>query len=464
MTTSPGKIEVAPLAERREQAIRLAQVSPPPSVAEELEAEDGAQPKRRARRPEFNAPKMARKLMALTPTATGGALIHAYRGGSYRPAEEYLRHRLIDELGDEWRRNRADEVLAYIADASPALWETESLPLDRVNTTSGIVDVKTQKLEPHDSSFLSPIQIAAPFNPAADCPRIKQFLGEVLAQDDRLIFYEWAGYVATPDNTLQRALMCAGEGAAGKSTLLAVIEALVGVENVSNVPLHRLEEDRFATAELYGRLVNTYADLPSRSLADSSVFKAITGGDRITAERKYAPAFGSRPYTRLQFSANEAPPTPDGTDAYFRRWLILPFERKFAGGSADRGLLAKLTTEGELSGLLNYALAALQELRSRGEFSRTPTTDAAAARFRTDADSVAGFFAECCAENPEARVERPRLFDAYRDWTTANNRRPLSRQRFNRRIETLAPGAAVQTFNGARCWVGIALEEGGNRG
>src|SRR5207244_2965704 len=70
--------------------------------------------------------------------------------------------------------------------------------------------------------------------------------------------------------------------------------AFLGPENVASVGLHQLD-DRFATADLYGVLANIFADLDARALRASGIFKSITGGDQIRAERKYARVLPSRP-------------------------------------------------------------------------------------------------------------------------------------------------------------------------
>jgi putative DNA primase/helicase len=219
-----------------------------------------------------------------------------------------------------------------------------------------------------------------------------------------------------------------------------------------------LDEDRFATAELYGRMANIVADLDARALRSSSVFKSITGGDLLQAERKFRPAFSFYPYARLIYSANEVPPTPDSSDAFFRRWLILPFERSFKG-RADRELLKKLTTPAELSGLLNRSLEALPDLKARGSFSETETTRQAGERFRVDADSVAGFLDERVTVEIDGRAIKSELFAAYRSWCTENNRQPLSAVRFNRRLQADVPAGQLdlRTVQGAEVWVGLRL-------
>ena len=74
---------------------------------------------------------------------------------------------------------------------------------------------------------------------------------------------------------------------------------------------------------------------------------------------------------RLIFSANEIPESDDKSFAYFRRWIILFFEKVFEGKNNDTKLIEKLTTPEEMSGLLNLALIALKQLIKDNEFIHT---------------------------------------------------------------------------------------------
>ena len=83
-------------------------------------------------------------------------------------------------------------------------------------------------------------------------------------------------------------------------------EVLLGPANVSNIFWHNLGET-FLTAELDGRLANIFADLPSRSITDSSLFKSITGEDWLTAQRKNKDPHAFKTTARLVFSCNSIP-------------------------------------------------------------------------------------------------------------------------------------------------------------
>src|SRR5258708_14791752 len=159
---------------------------------------------------------------------------------------------------------------------------------------------------------------------------------------------------------MQRERILVGEGAKGKSKYLRAGVAFLGKSNAAAVSLHKLENDRFAAARLIGRLANICPDLPSTDLTSTSVFKAITGGDALMAEYKFKNSFEFIPYSRLVFSANHPPKSQDASPAFFRRWLVVPFERTFVDGAPDMipsGMLdAMLSAPAELSGVLNKTL------------------------------------------------------------------------------------------------------------
>lgn len=406
-------------------------------------------------KPRFVGPRLSRALAAEAPVAVGGELLHVYQDGAYRPdGVQWARRRIVEVLGDDWTRSRSDEVLGHLRDGAAALLERP--PLDVINTRNGLLDVHTGRLARHDADLLTPVQIGAAYEPDACCPIFDSYLDDVLPEDARTVFLELVAYLTTPDNRLQRAVMLLGSGANGKSVAAGVLAALLGDSNVSAIPLHKLDEDRFALAALYGKLANVFADLDARALRSSSVFKAVVGGDRLDAERKFRPPFTFTPYARLVFSANVVPPTSDSSDGFFRRWLTIPFERKIT--KPDRRLTNKLTTSNELSGLLNRALPLMADLRARGDFATADSIQRAGDEFRVHADSVAGFLDEQCTIAGNAEIAQPRLARAYREWCTTNGRGALSTARFNERLTALASVEKI-TRSGVRFWRGVQLHE-----
>jgi putative DNA primase/helicase len=219
-----------------------------------------------------------------------------------------------------------------------------------------------------------------------------------------------------PDTSIQKAVLLLGEGANGKSVWLNLVLNFLGRENVSTLSLHRIESDKFSAARLVGKLCNIGTDLPTAELAGTSLFKALTGGDTITAERKFEQSFEFRPFARLMFSANSAPRSDDNTHGFFRRWLVIPFNRTFDESDPDtvprKVLDARLSEPGELAGLMNRALEALPGIRD-GRFTESASTKAALDEFRRTTDPLAVWLDHNTVERPDASVQKDKLRSAY---------------------------------------------------
>src|SRR5690606_29330164 len=129
-----------------------------------------------------------------------------------------------------------------------------------------------------------------------------------------------------------------------------------------------------ATHRLNGKLANICPDLPSQHLETSSMFKALTGGDMVAAEVKHGDLYEYKPFVRLLFSANQPPQARDATKAFFRRWLVIPFDATFAPEEKipEQVIDQQLAAPAELSGALNRALDAMPDVATNG-VTVTPT-------------------------------------------------------------------------------------------
>lgn len=322
-----------------------------------------------------------------------GALWH-YRAGVYQPHGDTVVRRLAKELllgelamPEKWSTHLADEIVAFLAVDAPQLWERP--PEDRVNVQNGILSWRSRTLAPHSPEFLSPVQLGARYDPAARCPAIDAFVGQVFPDDAQQLAWELLAWLMVPSTDIQKAALLLGEGGNGKSTYLALCEAFLGKRNTSALPLQKLEADRFAAARLVGKLANICADLPSEALAGTSMFKAITGGDVISGERKFHESFDFTPFARLVFSANTPPRSPDASTAFYDRWIAIPFGGRFRGAAGEvprRELDARLSAPAELSGALNRALDALPQLVKTARFSPAASVEQALRDFREVTD------------------------------------------------------------------------------
>lgn len=329
-----------------------------------------------------------------------------------------------------------------------------------INVQNGLYNVLDDGFMQHSPEYVSTVQINAQYDEAASCPQFMRFLKSILDAKEIILLQEIFGYFLVPIAKAQKAFVFVGAANAGKSTLLSIVqEVLLGSENVSNIPWQSLS-DRFKTAELFGKLANIFADLPSKSVDDNGMFKALTGEDFISAERKNKDPFSFRPYARLLFSCNEIPRNyGDRSEGFYRRLIIIRFNKSVPASKRDPNLKERLAVE--RNGIFMWALAGLKRLMENGyQFSETEQSKAELQRYRVESNSALLFAEECCVIAPEATCVREELFIAYRDYCNKNGLKPMSQANFNKDIESLNEGVSrgLEKISRRKIWTGIRLE------
>lgn len=416
---------------------------------------------------DFEPSHLAELLMKrhIFKTLTDTREMLVYKNGVYVPGGEVL---ILAEcrqiLKEKCRQRRTNEVQHLIQCSTFADRLTFDGNKNLLNVRNGLFDLDTWTLLPHSPDILSFVQLPVTYDPSADCPTIKKFFSEVVQEKDVPLLSELTGFSLLPDYRIQKAAMLTGEGNNGKGTFLRLLTAFLGKENTSAVSLRDFSINRFATASLYGKYANLCADISSTELNNTGIFKMLTGGDTIRAERKGREPFNFTNRAKLMFSANTLPASRDETRGFWRRWLIIEFCFCF-DGREDTDLDSKLQTEKELSGLLNMALEALKRLISLKKFSRDDDSEAIARDYTRRANPVHAFVEDWCElkYGDENWFEEKETFYArFKDYTKENRLPTLSQSEFGGNINRL-PGISGQK-RGSKgqqkpVYVGIQLME-----
>ena len=324
-----------------------------------------------------------------------------------------------------------------------------------VNVRNGLLDIRDMSFKEHTPSYLSTVQLNVEYNPQVDCPQFKKFLNEVL--DCKLIplVQEIVGYLLTTNTVSQKAFVFWGPARTGKSTLLWVVEyLLLGKKNVSNIPWQEIG-DKFKTAELLGKLANVFSDLPSKSIDDTGIFKVVTGEDYLMAEKKNKNPFKFKPFARLVFSCNELPRNyVDRTEGFYRRLIIVPFNRQIEKSKIDKALKYKFQREKE--GILNWALEGLKRLYENNfEFSENELTDGVKKEYKRENNNVISFVEECCEIDSLFSCSRIEIYEAYKEFCVEAGLKALSQIKFNKELEgnfniTRSRSGKLRLWNGVR--------------
>jgi putative DNA primase/helicase len=375
------------------------------------------------------------------PAFYGAEDFYIYESGVYKAvkdlvASKIVREHLIDRYATMSGINDALgqwQMLIYkpvhLLNANPFI----------INVQNGLYNLLDDTLKPHTPDYFSTVQIMANYNVDAKCPLFLKFLHEVLDKEEIYMVQEILGYLLIPINKAQKSFVFVGAGNAGKSTLLSVAqEVLLGSQNVSNVPWQALA-DRFKTAELFGKLANIFADLPSKSIDDNGLFKSITGEDYITVEKKNKSPFSFKPYARLLFSCNEIPRNyGDKSNAFYRRLIIIRFDRPIPMDKRDAALREKLAVEAD--GIFMWALEGLKRLiKNNYQFSESDKSKAEVERYRTESNSVLSFVDYACELQHDNVVESKELYRRYKEYCDEAGLNPVSQIRFNKELMENVP-------------------------
>jgi putative DNA primase/helicase len=209
-------------------------------------------------------------------------IMYRFNGGYYDTQGEQVIcaevRRLLEGICTE---HMVKEVLAQIRETTYVPPDFFEPPVNLINLKNGILDINTGELKPHtpELGFLN--QLPVEYDPSADCPLIKEFLSQVAREEDIPVLQEWCGYCLLRDYRFHKALFLVGTGSNGKSTFLRLLTTFLGKENVAATSLKDLCENRFASAELYGKLACIHADLPPEPLRYTGKFKMLVGEDLI---------------------------------------------------------------------------------------------------------------------------------------------------------------------------------------
>jgi P4 family phage/plasmid primase-like protien len=347
----------------------------------------------------------------------------------------------------------------------PTWLAPNSMTNECLAATNGIVSLASSTrgtLQPHTPEWFSPSCVPYAFDPTAACPMWEQFLDKVLEGDaERInILQEWFGLLLTPDTTFQKFLVLEGEGANGKSVVLEILEAMLGRENVSHVPLEVFGQ-RFQLGMTLHKLANLSPEVNEHAKLDEGVIKQFVGGDVLYVDRKGISGISAKPTARLVIATNSRPKIEDRSYGMWRRMKFLPFQVTIPSAEQDHQLAAKLKTE--LPGVLNWALKGRRRLYAQGRFSTSAIADAALVEYREQSNTARLFLSEHCHLDSSVNTAVDRVYGRYVHWSRMNNQTPIGNAQFGRELRKLYPTVERKRASSGvvRPWayIGLAVDD-----
>lgn len=352
-------------------------------------------------------------------------------------------------------------VVLMDPDVTPPTWVGQEVHDTYISCENCLVNIHTREQVPHNIDFFNLVTVPFKYDPnAAEPKEWLKFLNSLWAEspDSISLLQEWFGYVLSGRTDMQKMLYLLGPKRSGKGTIARVLTALIGRKNMEGPTIDSLAKD-FGLATLVGKTLAVIADARFSGNTSTTVERllAISGEDVVEVNRKYRPQESHRLPVRFMIMSNDLPRFKDASAAIVSRFLVLQTGISWFG-KEDRGLEAKLN--GELTGILNWALDGLDRLLANGRFTEPQEMLDAIEVMEESASPMIAFVRDRCEQGFDHVIPLEDLFNEYTYWAAANGNKALAKNHFTQELHSAFPevkqfkprinGAQVKAYRGLK--------------
>ena len=316
---------------------------------------------------------------------------------------------------------------------------------------NGVVDLKTGTIRPgRQSDMLKTVCPTNFFGTAAKRPQFEKALLEIFNGDQELVlFIQRLFGMALIGEVVEHILpILFGAGRNGKDTFLEIVRSILG-DMAGPVRAEMLLDSGpqkknagAPNAEIMGlrgkRLVWASETNEGRKL-DSSTVKELTGGGHLSGRVPYGKREVSfKPSHTICMMTNSKPRANTDDYALWKRILLIEFGVSFVDDpkepheqKRDKDLPQKLEAEAE--GILAWLVQGCLNYQTEGLNPPDVVLNATKAYQKAE-DLLNEFFAECCLIQADTWVPSSALYTGYKKWADQNNLRPMTGNKFGRKI------------------------------
>ncbi|WP_444881632.1 DNA primase family protein [Jeotgalibaca porci] len=416
---------------------------------------------------EINTFMLASLLIKEIPTFYDGYEFLRYessKGIWVNDSDAFLRSYITKyKLGKETKIKLLNETIASIKSLSYSGKPFGETDLNKIVLENGVYDFKKDTfVEEFSADLYSRSSHPIRYNAEAGCPVFKSFLKEVVGEEQVPFIFEWFGYNFYRSYDVQKMLFIHGKGGTGKSTLINVLQSILGPANHSAVTLRDLMTERFSKVALHRKVANFDSDAKPEYLADGSTLKMLTGEDTIFADRKNQEPITFYNYAKLTFSLNSMPAMRDFSGGLKRRMLILTMNKKITEEMIERYPIEAI--RGELAGIFNEAMKGLRRLMKNKAFTETDEMKAQVDQWQKGNDVVSLFIEDECEVGPDFNTPVKEAYEDYKNYCQSSGYRHVTRNAFSQRMTDLGYESKVVALKGAgangksksvRCYTGV---------
>ncbi|HTX94009.1 MAG TPA: phage/plasmid primase, P4 family [Mycobacterium sp.] len=381
----------------------------------------------------------------------------------------------LPAIGDEARKFRKSSmttrgVLAAVRLARifpEMLLQAELFDSDAysLNTTSGIVDLRSGELHPHDPQAWHSRITGCGYAPDDDCPTWKTFLARTFGDDQELVDYvqELLGLAAIGKVIEHLVAVFFGYGRNGKTVLLETARKVFG-DYAQTAPANFLQAGRDKHPTEIARLQGARFVAASEVSGDAAKFdeqrlKNLTGSEELSGRFMHADFVDFEPSHTLFLTVNDRPEVSGGGVGLWDRIKLVPFTHQVRAEDQIKDL-QQIMFDREGPAILAWIVAGARRVLARGDnggIVEMPKTVAQATDdYRDTEDLISLFIAEECQRGEHCQALMGELYPRYTQWCKDGGHRPLAANRLGMALR--AKGfAGKKTAGGKRLVLGLRL-------
>lgn len=330
---------------------------------------------------------VADKIMSLgyyvTIPATGQ--VYMYQDGVYVDYEKGI-NSLVNKMIRYSKEANRKEVFNYIKAHTERSYDEFDSDNNIHNLKNGLLNIETMELKLHTPDYLSLRQFNVDFIADAKCPEFDAALEDNLPNPvERQMFLECLAMCLIPEFNFKRAGVFYGPSNAGKSSLVAPLEKILGDDNISSYSIQDFDNDRFACGGLIGKFANITHDQGHERITRIHKFKNIADHKPVETEKKYGHAQNITHKIANIFLTNHLPEvTPEASEGFFTRIILLEFTLVYVDNPTEEELgrgvkpinrerIKKINQE--LSGIYLKLLNIAKQMKIQKHFTYTLSAD-----------------------------------------------------------------------------------------
>lgn len=348
--------------------------------------------------------------------------------GIYIGSNAYFNN-LVRQFKFNATKHDVDEVKEILA--ADAKFVNPSTDPDLIALNNGIFDYKTKQLMPFDPeiAFTRKSKVNYPVGYIPVNPHITMPDGvvwdfdswmESLSDDPAIVelLLMTCGAVLRP-NVRWDKIVClyAQGGMNGKGTLCELMEQLCGDGSFASIKFTDFGKDPLLAQLIKANAIITHENGTNEYAKDVSNLKSIATGDSISIDRKYKDAITFKYSGLIVECVNNLPRAADQTDSFYRRFLMIPFEKTFKG--EERKYIKKDYLHRRE--VLEYVLWKVMNLPDYYELPEPDACKKLLADYKEYNDPVVQFVEDVFPVFTWEKVPQSFVYDLYLKWCAKNN-------------------------------------------